>query len=79
MSKVDISNEELTQYLEVWEQINADIKAERERLKEHKQQVKSAGYDTKICAKIIRDRARSKDAIAEEEALLEVYKQALGE
>lgn len=79
MSKVEISNEELTQYLEVWEQINSEIKEGRDRLKEHKQAMKSSGYDTKICAKIIRDRARDKSAIEEEAALLEVYKQALGE
>jgi uncharacterized protein (UPF0335 family) len=39
---------------------------------------KGRGYDTKIMKKIISIRKRKADAVAEEEAILELYKSALG-
>jgi hypothetical protein len=36
------------------------------------------GYDTKVMRKVIALRKRDKDDIAEEEAVLEMYKEALG-
>lgn len=36
------------------------------------------GYDTKVMRKVISLRKRDKDDIAEEEAVLEMYKEALG-
>lgn len=36
------------------------------------------GYDTKVMRKVVALRKRDKDDIAEEEAVLEMYKEALG-
>ena len=41
-------------------------------------QVGVKGYDTKVLRKLIALRKRDKDDIAEEEAVLEMYKEALG-
>ena len=38
----------------------------------------SRGYDTKVLRKVIALRKREPDDIAEEEAVLEMYKEALG-
>ena len=40
--------------------------------------LKVKGYDTKVMRKVIALRKRDKDDIAEEEAVLEMYKEALG-
>jgi uncharacterized protein (UPF0335 family) len=41
-------------------------------------EAKGRGYDTKVMRKLITMRKRDKDDIAEEEAILEMYKDALG-
>ena len=41
-------------------------------------EAKARGYDTKVMRKVIALRKRDKDDIAEEEAVLEMYKAALG-
>jgi len=41
-------------------------------------EAKARGYDTKGMRKVIALRKRDKDDIAEEEAVLEMYKEALG-
>ena len=41
-------------------------------------EAKGRGYDTKVLRKIVALRKRDKDDVAEEEAILEVYKSALG-
>ncbi|MAB17754.1 MAG: hypothetical protein CMN07_11495, partial [Roseobacter sp.] len=41
-------------------------------------EAKSRGYETKVLRKIIALRKREADDIAEEEAVLEMYKEALG-
>ena len=41
-------------------------------------EAKARGYDTKVMKKIVALRKRDRDDIAEEEAILEMYKQALG-
>lgn len=46
--------------------------------KEVMAEAKSRGYDTKVLRKIIALRKREADDIAEEEAVLEMYKEALG-
>lgn len=49
-----------------------------ERRKEIMSEAKGRGYDTKVIRKIIALRKRSADDIAEEEAVLDMYKAALG-
>ncbi|MDD9731095.1 DUF2312 domain-containing protein, partial [Mameliella sp. AT18] len=47
-------------------------------IKEVMAEAKGRGYDTKILKKLIALRKRDPDDIAEEEALLDMYKAALG-
>ena len=69
---------ELRQYIEQFEQLEAEKKDLAERQKELMADGKGRGYDTKVIRKIIALRKRDKDDIAEEEAVLEMYKAALG-
>lgn len=41
-------------------------------------EAKARGYDTRVMRKLIALRKRDQDDIAEEEAILDMYKQALG-
>ena len=65
---------ELRQFIERFERLDAEKKDLAEQQKEVMAEAKSRGYDTKV----IPLRKRDKDDIAEEEAVLEMYKEALG-
>jgi uncharacterized protein (UPF0335 family) len=58
--------------------LDAERKDLAEQQKEVMAEAKGRGYDTKVMRKLITMRKRDKDDIAEEEALLEMYKEALG-
>ena len=74
----NVTAEELTQFIERAEtQISAN-KDGAEDLKEIFAEAKGRGYDTGVMKKVIALRARKPDDIAEEEAILEMYKSALG-
>jgi uncharacterized protein (UPF0335 family) len=77
-STYSVTADELRQFIEQCEQIDSEIKDSRERKKEVMQEAKGRGYDTKVMRKIIALRKRSADSVAEEEAVLEMYKAALG-
>ncbi|PPB79805.1 uncharacterized protein (UPF0335 family) [Albidovulum inexpectatum] len=70
--------EELRQFIEQYESLEAEKKDITERQKEVMAEAKARGYDTKVMRKVIALRKRDRDDIAEEEALLEMYKAALG-
>jgi uncharacterized protein (UPF0335 family) len=69
---------ELRQFIERFERLEEEKKAAAELQKEVMAEAKARGYDTKVLRKIIALRKRDKDDIAEEEAVLEMYKEALG-
>ena len=69
---------ELRQFIEQFEQLEAEKKDVAERQKELMAEAKARGYDTKVMKKVIALRTRDQDDIAEEEAILEMYKAALG-
>ncbi len=69
---------ELRQFIEQFEQLEAEKKDIAEQQKELMSEAKARGYDTKVMRKVIALRKRDKDDIAEEEAILEMYKAALG-
>ena len=69
---------ELRQFIEQFEQLEAEKSDVAERQKELMAEAKARGYDTKVMKKVIALRKRDKDDIAEEEAILEMYKAALG-
>ncbi len=73
-----VSAGELRQFVERMERLEAEKKDIAEQQKEVMAEAKGRGYDTKVMRKIIALRKRDKDDIAEEEAVLEMYKEALG-
>lgn len=74
----NVTADELRQFIERYEQLQAEKKAILEQQKELMAEAKGRGYDTKVMRKIIAQRKRKADDIAEEEAIFEMYKQALG-
>ena len=74
----NVTADELRQFIERFEQLEAEKKDISEQQKELMAEAKGRGYDTKVMRKIIALRKREADDVAEEEAILEMYKQALG-
>ncbi len=73
-----VTADELRQFIERYERLEQEKKDIAEQQKEVMAEAKSRGYDTKVMRKVIALRKREPDDIAEEEAVLEMYKQALG-
>jgi uncharacterized protein (UPF0335 family) len=73
-----VTANELRQFIERIERLDAEKKDIAEQQKEVMAEAKGRGYDTKVMRKLIALRKRDKDDIAEEEAVLEMYKEALG-
>ncbi len=73
----NISAGQLQQFAEQWEQAEAEKKAAAERQKEVMAEAKSTGVDTKIFKRVLLERKRKPDVIAEEEAIFDTYKRAL--
>lgn len=73
-----ITAAELLAFIERYESLAAEKQAVADQQKEVMSEAKGRGYDTKIIRQIIRLRKRPKDAIAEEEAILDMYKTAIG-
>jgi len=73
-----VTADELRQFIERFERLDQEKQDIAEQQKEVMAEAKARGYDTKVIRKVIALRKRDKDEIAEEEAVLEMYKQALG-
>ncbi|MHC9236748.1 DUF2312 domain-containing protein [Pseudooceanicola sp. 502str34] len=73
-----VTASELRQFIERFEQLETEKRDIAEQQKEVMDEAKGRGYDTKVMRKVIALRKRDKDDIAEEEAILEMYKEALG-
>lgn len=69
---------ELCQFIERAEQLAAEKRDVAEQEKELFAEAKGRGYDTKVMKKVIALRKRKADEIAEEDAILDMYKSALG-
>ncbi|WBU63229.1 DUF2312 domain-containing protein [Paracoccus aerodenitrificans] len=74
----NVAADELRQFIEQYEQLEAEKKDVTERQKEIMAEAKARGYDTKVMKKVIALRKRDRDDVAEEEAILDMYKAALG-
>ena len=74
----NVAADELRQFIERYEHLESEKKDITEQQKEIMAEAKGRGYDTKVIKKLIALRKRDKDDIAEEEAVLEMYKAALG-
>ncbi len=73
-----VTADELRQFIERAETLAAEKRDIAEQEKELFAEAKGRGYDTKVMRKVIALRKRKPDDIAEEEAVLEMYKAALG-
>ena len=73
-----VAGEELRQFVERFERLEIEKKDISDQQKEVMVEAKSRGYDTRIMRKIVSLRKRDLEDIAEEEAILSMYKTALG-
>jgi len=73
-----VTADELRQFIERFERLEQEKKDIADAQKEVMAEAKARGYDTKVMRKVIALRKREPDDIAEEEAVLDMYKQALG-
>ncbi|MFV0244318.1 MAG: DUF2312 domain-containing protein [Qingshengfaniella sp.] len=72
-----VTADELRQFVERFERLEAEKQEIAGQQKEVMAEAKGRGYDVKVMRKIIALRKRDRDDLAEEEAILELYKEAL--
>ena len=73
-----VTADELRQFIERIERLDAEKKDIADQQKEVMAEAKGRGYDVKVIRKLITLRRRDQGEVAEEEAVLELYKEALG-
>lgn len=75
---MNVTGAELLQFIERYEQLEAEKKDVTDQQKDLMAEAKGRGFDTKVMKKVIALRKRKPDDIAEEEAVLEMYRAAIG-
>ena len=73
-----VAADELRQFVERFENLEIEKRNVADQQKEVMAEAKSRGYDTKIMRKLVVLRKRDLQDLAEEEAILSMYKSALG-
>ena len=73
-----VTAEELRQFVERIERLDAEKKELAELQKEVMAEAKGRGYDTTVMRKLIAMRKRDAQDLAEEEAVLDMYLEAIG-
>jgi uncharacterized protein (UPF0335 family) len=73
-----VAADELRQFVERIERLDVEKKDIADQRKEVLAEAKGRGYDTKVLNQVIARRARDRDDIAEEEAVLDMYEETLG-
>jgi uncharacterized protein (UPF0335 family) len=73
-----VASSELRAFVERYERLEAEKKDIADQQKEVMAEAKSRGYDTKVLRKVVALRRRDPEDVSEEEAVLELYKEALG-
>ena len=74
----NVTADELKSFIERAEQLASEKKDVAEQEKELFAEAKGRGYDPKVMRKVIALRKRKPDEIAEEEAIIDMYRSALG-
>jgi len=69
---------QLRQYVEGYEKLDIEKKEIADHQKDLMAEAKANGYDTAVLKKLIALRKRDKDDVAEEAAIMDMYKEALG-
>jgi uncharacterized protein (UPF0335 family) len=73
-----VAGDELRAFVERVERVDSEKQVAMDARKDILAEAKGRGYCPKTIAKVIALRKREPDDIAEEEAVMEMYKQALG-
>lgn len=73
-----VAGQELRQFIERYERLEAEKKDITDGQKEIMAEAKGRGYDVKVIRKLIAIRKRDANDLAEEEAVMEMYMAALG-
>ena len=73
-----VTADELRQFIERFENLEIEKRNIADQQKEVMAEAKGRGYDTKILRRLVVLRKRDLQDVAEEEAVLDMYKSALG-
>lgn len=78
MDNETMAEQQLRQFIERIERFDAEIGDLKNGRKEVLAEAKGCGYDTKVMLKVVALRKRDPQDVAEEEAILDMYRAALG-
>lgn len=78
MTDYRVTADELRQFIERYERLESEKKDIADQQKEVMAEAKGRGYCTAAMRKLIAMRKRDREDLAEEEAVIELYRQALG-
>ena len=78
MTDINATEAELRQFIERAEQLAAEKKDIADQEKEVFAEAKGRGFDVPVMKRVIRDRKIARDALAEREAIEDMYRNALG-
>lgn len=73
-----LAADELRQFVERIEQLGAERREVQDRIREVMAEAKGRGYDLRALRRVIADRQKGDGAVAEEEAVIGMYRAALG-
>ncbi|PWE34390.1 hypothetical protein DDZ14_01410 [Maritimibacter sp. 55A14] len=73
-----VTREELRSFVERFERLEAEKKDIADQQKEVMAEAKARGYDTRVLRKVVAMRKKDPQELSEEEAILELYREALG-
>lgn len=78
MTETNVTEAELRLFIERAEHLAAEKRDIAEQEKEVFAEARGRGFDVKVMRKVIRDRKIARDALAEFEAIEDMYRNALG-
>ncbi len=73
-----VTADELRQFIERFERLEMERKDLLDQQKEVLAEAKNRGYDTRVIKKVMAIRRRDPQDVLEEDAVLDLYKEALG-
>ena len=73
-----VTGEELRQFIERYEHLEAERKDLQDQQKEVLAEARNRGYDIRVVRKLMAIRRRDPQEVSEEDAILQLYKDALG-
>ena len=74
----NVTADELRQFIERYEHLEAEKKDIADQQKEVMAEAKGRGYDVRVIKKLVALRKREPQDVSEEEAILQLYREALG-